>query len=455
MTGSVRRPDIVQVSASLFQYPGRQMKIVTADYVHIPAYRPASNRFLRGLLRITLGLGTTVLAPGCTDNAAPPLTLTVAELESPAGPGSGEPRLSEGAYGTILSWLERSSEGGHDLRVARMDGSTWGGVHTVAHSERFFVNWADFPSVSEAADGALYAHWLARGDEGGYDYGVRIARSTDGGVSWGEPWTPHDDDSPTEHGFVSTVRSGDRLGFTWLDGRAYAEDVGGSPATQEMSLRYREVGPGGEPGPEMLVDARVCDCCQTSSAMASGGPVVVYRDRTEDEIRDIYIARMVDGVWTEGRAVSDDGWHIAGCPVNGPAVVADGQNVVVAWFTAPEDVARVKVAFSTDGGVTFGSPVVVDDGNPMGRVDLVMANDGAAIVSWLETGDGSGAEVKLRRVSGDGTASGSASVTTSSAERASGFPQLIQHSDGSLMMAWTDVGGEDARVRVARVEVSN
>ena len=91
----------------------------------------------------------------------------------------------------------------------------------------------------------------------------------------------------------------------------------------------------------------------------------------------------------------------------------------------------------------------------MGRVDLVMANDGAAIVSWLETGDGSGAEVKLRRVSGDGTASGSASVTTSSAERASGFPQLIQHSDGSLMMAWTDVGGEDARVRVARVEVSN
>jgi hypothetical protein len=189
--------------------------------------------------------------------------------------------------------------------------------------------------------------------------------------------------------------------------------------------------------------------------MASAGPVVVYRDRTEDEIRDIYIARMVDGAWTEGRAVSDDGWHIAGCPVNGPAVVADGQNVVVAWFTAPEDVARVKVAFSNDGGVTFGTPVVVDDGNPMGRVDLVLTEDGEAIVSWLETGDGSGAEVKLRRVSGDGTASGSASVTTSSAERASGFPQLIQHSDGSLMMAWTDVGSEDARVRVARVEISN
>jgi hypothetical protein len=189
--------------------------------------------------------------------------------------------------------------------------------------------------------------------------------------------------------------------------------------------------------------------------MTAQGPVVVYRDRTQDEIRDIYITRMVDGAWTEGRAVADDGWHIAGCPVNGPAVVADGQTVVVAWFAAPEDVARVKVAFSTDGGATFGTPVVVDDGNPRGRVDLVLSNVGSAIVSWLETGDGSGAEVRLRRVFGDGTASVSATVTTSSAERASGFPQLIQHPDGSLMMAWTDVGNEDARVRVARVEISN
>ncbi len=383
------------------------------------------------------------------------LELSVVELESPAGLGSGEPRLSSIDDGLLLSWLEASPDGGHDLRFAFSDGQGWGQPRTVVNSDRFFVNWADFPSVSESTDGALYAHWLARGEAGGYDYGVRIARSSDRGETWGEPWTPHDDDSPTEHGFVSSVRNGDRLGFTWLDGRAYVPGPDGAPATREMSLRYREVGPDGTPGHEMLVDGRVCDCCQTSAAMTSEGPVVVYRNRTEDEIRDIHISRMSDGAWSPSQPVSDDGWYITGCPVNGPAVVAEGREVAVAWFTAPDGVARVKVAFSSDAGATFGDPVVVDDGNPMGRVDLVMLDDGSTIVSWLEAGGGQGADVKLRRVSADGSISGSAAVTASSSERASGFPQLAQTEDGSLMMAWTDVGGESPSVRVARVEVSN
>lgn len=403
---------------------------------------------------LSIALVGSAVACGAPTGEADPLELAIETLESPAGPESGEPRLSPASDGLLLSWIEANPAGGHDLRVASFDGTAWGAPKTVEHSERFFVNWADFPSVSESADGDWYAHWLERGEAGGYDYGVRIVRSTDRGETWGAPWTPHDDDSPTEHGFVSTVNNGDRLGFTWLDGRAYAEGPGGSPPTEEMSLRYREVGPDGVPGPELLVDPRVCDCCQTSAAMTAEGPVVVYRDRTDDEIRDIYISRMIDGAWSEGRAVSDDGWHIAGCPVNGPMVVAEGRTVAVAWFTAPEDVARVKVAFSSDAGASFGAPIVVDDGSPMGRVDLVLAADGTVVVSWLER-SGEGAEVRLRHVSSDGTVSGSAAVTESSAERASGFPQMIRTPDGALMMAWTDVAGKDPRVRVARVDVTN
>lgn len=400
---------------------------------------------------------STVVLLGCNSDMPSPsvLRVNVVEMDSPAGPGSGEPRLSLGLDGPILSWLERSAEGGHELRFAQVREGSWGEPLTIAHSDRFFVNWADFPSVSEAPDGSLYAHWLARGEAGGYDYGVRVARSTDRGATWGDPWTLHEDDSPTEHGFVSTVSYEDQLGFTWLDGRAYVESEDGTPPTREMSLRYREVGPGNSPGPEMLIDGRVCDCCQTSSAMTSGGPVVVYRNRTEDEIRDIYISRLVEGQWTEGKSVSDDGWEIAGCPVNGPVVVAEGPRVAVAWFSAPSDVARVKLAFSVDGGATFGTPTVVDDGSPMGRVGLVLTSEGGAIVSWLEGGGGQGAEVRLRHVATDGSLSGSASVTSSSAERASGFPQLITDLDGSLLMSWTDVSAEEAYVRVARVEVSD
>jgi len=395
----------------------------------------------------------SLVACGDGSDHSAALDVMVVELDSPAGANSGEPRLTLGPDGALLSWLEAAPEAGHDLKVAGLSRDGWTPTNTVASSEHFFVNWADFPSVYASADGALQAHWLARGEQGGYDYAIHTARSTDGGETWGEPWTLHEDDSPTEHGFLSGVRNGDRLGFTWLDGRAYVPGPDGAPATEEMSLRYREIGPDGSPGPELLVDGRVCDCCQTSAAMTSDGPVVVYRNRTEDEIRDIYIARMVDGAWQEGHAVSDDGWHIAGCPVNGPVVVADGAAVAVAWFTAPEDVARVKVAFSRDGGQTFGTPVVVDDGNPMGRVDLVKAGDDRVLVSWLEAVPGGAAEVRLREVSAAGATTGSASITASSSERASGFPQLIRDRNGDLVMAWTDVSGGEGRVRVARLVI--
>jgi hypothetical protein len=324
---------------------------------------------------------------------------------------------------------------------------------TIASSERFFVNWADFPSVSPGPDGSLWAHWLQRGDEGGYDYGVRIVRSSDGGATWSEPWTPHDDSSPTEHGFVSAVPFNGAMGFAWLDGRRYAEGPDGGPATEEMTLRYRSARPDGGHGPEMLVDGRVCDCCQTASALTDLGPVLVYRNRSDQEIRDIYVSRLVAGEWTEGVPVHDDGWMIAGCPVNGPAVAARGMDVAVAWFSAPEDVARVKVSFSTDGGATFGAPVVVDDGNPGGRVDLLMSEDGSVMVSWIERTGGEAAEIRLRRVGPDGAASESAALSVSSAERASGFPRLAWAPGGDIVLAWTDVGGPAPQVRVSSLQL--
>lgn len=407
------------------------------------SYATGRRRISGSAVRVaTMAIVSSLFGSACADIA----------VESPAGPESGEPYLSVSGSHVYMSWLEKSEEGGHDLRMATYEEGVWSEGTTIAHSDRFFVNWADFPSITQAGDGSLWTHWLERGSEGGYDYGIRIASSTDGGATWGPAWTPHDDDSPTEHGFLSTVTLPEGLGFTWLDGRKYAPGPDGAEATQEMSLRYRTVALDGTPGPELLVDGRVCDCCQTASAMTDDGPVVVYRNRTEDEIRDIYLARMVDGVWVDGTPVHDDGWNIAGCPVNGPAVVARGTDVAVAWFSAPDDVARVKVAFSQDGGATFAAPVVVDDGNPAGRVDLVLDDDGTVLVSWLERTGGEGAEVRLRRVSPDATPGESVAVSAASSERASGFPRMVPMADGGLLLAWTDVSGDASQVRVALVD---
>jgi len=127
----------------------------------------------------------------------------------------------------------------------------------------------------------------------------------------------------------------------------------------------------------------------------------------------------------------------------------------VAWFTGAEDQPRVKVATSLDMGKTFNSPVIIDDGNPAGRVSVVGLSTGEALVSWLERTGGEGAEVRMRRVSSTGEVSESVALTAATSGRATGFPQLVQDSDGSLVLAWTDVSVESQQVRVARIEIEN
>ena len=398
-------------------------------------------------------LGFALFFAGCQDAGPPPLAVSIEELSSPAGTQSGEPFLSSSEDGVYLSWLEAAGHSMHELRFARLQGDAWSEPVVVAASDEFFVNWADFPSVSPGPDGTLWAHWLQRGAEGGYDYGVRLVRSSDGGKSWSEPWTPHDDGTPTEHGFVSVMALDAGVGIVWLDGRRFVPGPHGEAATQEMTLRFREVRTDGIPGPETLLDGRVCDCCQTDAVVTPSGPIVVYRDRSGEEIRDIYVTRLIDGTWTEATAVHDDDWEIGGCPVNGPSATMAGDQLVVAWFTGAGEVPHVKVAFSRDDGASFGPPSIIDDGSPAGRVDLVGLADGDVLVTWLERTGGEGAEVRMRRVRPDGAASDAVTLTSSSSGRASGFPRLTQGPDGTLIMAWTDVATLPARVRVTRLEV--
>ena len=168
-----------------------------------------------------------------------------------------------------------------------------------------------------------------------------------------------------------------------------------------MMLRSTTVRQGVPPGEDVLVDARVCDCCPTTAVRTSTGVVAAYRDRSEGEMRDISVARLVQGRWQSGGFVHADGWRIEGCPVNGPALASAGDLVALAWFTAANDVGRVSLAFSRDGGASFGAPIQIDDGRPLGRVDVEMLPDGSAVVLWLERRDGGGA-VQARRVGPDG-----------------------------------------------------
>lgn len=383
--------------------------------------------------------------------------LVVEALPSPAGPGSAEPNLDVGPDGRLhLSWMEPAADG-HALKVARLERGAWSQPVTVRTGSDFFVNWADFPSVLSLGGGRLVAHWLQRTGTSTYAYAVRMASSRDGGRTWGTPFQPHTDSSNTEHGFVSLWRNrrGDGVEAVWLDGRKYQQ--GGHHPTNEMSLATASFALDGRVASrEHILDERVCDCCQTSAAATSQGVVIVYRDRSPGEIRDIAIVRreeMKPGVarrWTQPALVHADGWKIAACPVNGPSVAARGDDVAVAWFTAANDVPTVNIAFSTDAGATFGGPVRVDEGQPAGRVDVELTRDGAALVSWIERTGGDAAAVRVRRVERNGRTQSPLTIASSSAARASGFPRMVLAGD-HMVFAWTEPG-RPSQVKIARMK---
>ena len=60
----------------------------------------------------------------------------------------------------------------------------------------------------------------------------------------------------------------------------------------------------------------------------------------------IFIARKVGDNWMDPYAVYKDNWQIAGCPVNGPMLAINKSNIALAWYTAANESAQIKVAFS-------------------------------------------------------------------------------------------------------------
>jgi hypothetical protein len=384
--------------------------------------------------------------------AAAPLAID--SIASPARPGSGEPNLAVASSGVVyMSWLEPAGDSGYALRVASLTGKRWSTPHTVRAGRDFFVNWADFPSLQVLDDGRLVAHWLQRTSAARYAYGVRISQSRNGGRSWTSPVTPHRDSSHTEHGFVAMWRERGQVGAVWLDGRKFNKE--GHNPSNEMMLVSTTLDARGMLGAEVRLDERTCDCCQNSAAMTTDGPIVAYRDRSPDEIRDIHVTRRIGGKWTVGMPVHSDNWKIAACPVNGPAVAAIGNRVAVAWFTAANDSPRVKLAFSDDAGATFAAPLRLDGGNPAGRVDVALLSDRSALVTWIERTGGEAAVVRARRVERNGRLGAPMTIAASSAARASGFPRLAVAGGGShIVFAWT-APGTPSTIRVARATAAD
>lgn len=391
---------------------------------------------------------------------AAPLTaqFRAAPVASPASADSQCSNLATAPDGTLLlTWYgpgDKPAERALRLATLAPGSSTWSTPRTVVSTSLLMENWADFASLCVGTDGALTAQWFQRAAPDARGYDGWYSRSDDGGRTWREP-------ARLGHEFVALAPlSGGRTLAVWLESARVraAQPVKRDPSSPRpardpnapyapsMKLLARLLAPDGQSLGEWTVDPDVCTCCQNTTAVLPGDRVFIgYRGHTPDEIRDNKYALfdLATAKWSAPATLRDDGWKIAACPVNGPAADARGDSLAVAWFTAANGVARVQARTSADSGRTFGAPVVIDLGRPLGRIETVSLADGSAVILWLEIGNAENAAgIYARRLWPDGTLSAAALVADSSQARASGFPRAALKKDGRILMSWTHVGDQ-------------
>jgi hypothetical protein len=368
-------------------------------------------------------------------------SLVVEPLASPAGANSSAPQLTVEGDRAVLSWIERTGTMSA-LKFAERTATGWSDPRVVVSSDHLMLNSADVPSVRALPDGTLAAHWMEENGPDPEAYNLKLAWSADG-RAWSPPVAPHRDKTMSQHGFASLFpMSGGGLGLIWLDGRTTHGEEG------DMQLRAAIYDSSHKQLSDTAIDARVCECCPTGVALSAEGPIAAYRNRSAGEIRDIYVTRLAAGRWTMPIPVHRDNFKIEGCPVNGPAIAAQGREAAVAWFTAPNDKPRSYIAFSHDAGRTFTAPIAADDVESLGRVVVALMKDGSAIVGWVESSTQM-SKFEIRRVQSNGTRSTAVAVANVSGTR---YPRLVL-AHGEVVMAWTESENESSRVKTARASL--
>ncbi len=364
--------------------------------------------------------------------------LKVENTANPAPNGSMEPHWSTTFDGNLLlSWIEPAKNDAYAMRYAIRRGGQWSEPRTVVTDRRFFRQPAEAPSMVSFPGGALLAEWVEVPNDSSEAEYIYVSASKDG-VQWTTPVMANQDRNPVQHALVSMAASGDQeASLIWL------EALKGEDAPSRLMRAL--VSSAGKVIKEEILEPDVCTCCPTSIVRTSRGLLVAYRGHTPQEIRDIAVKRFENGRWAPAKVLNPDRWKINACPVNGPAVAANGDQVAIAWYTEANDKPRVQVIFSSDAGNTFSKPVTVSTDSALGHASAALT-EGGVLVSWLEAGDKS-SEVRVRFVSTAGVPGSPLRVATGS-QQSLGYPRLVR-SGQEIWITWGN--SQRGKVQTARL----
>ena len=365
---------------------------------------------------------------------------------------NAQPSLVSGEGSLSLSWISSNEGEKSTLNFSQFKEGKWINTQTMATGSDWFVNWADFPAHA-INENLILSSYLKKSDSGTYTYDVILSLQKLSGEKVKEDFLLHTDGVKAEHGFVSIIPNHNQGFFiTWLDGRNTVDkDLDGYH--KPMTIRFAEITNKGDIIDESELDSATCDCCQTSIAITNKGPVVVYRDRSDKEVRDIYIARKINGIWGVPTPIHNDGWEINGCPVNGPKVASNSNNLAISWFTVSNEKPTVNLSFSKSNGASFGTLIKINDDDAIGRVDVAFLNPQEVLVSYIE-GDDVGTYLRIKKVSIDGKVSAPITISKIDGGRNSGVPQL-EILDNEAFIVWTVFEGKKNQLKTVKLSFKN
>lgn len=405
---------------------------------------------MKGLLAAVAFATATLFA------AADKPAIRFTEVESPAAAAkAASASLATAADGMIwLTWLEPGLKE-PALKFATFDpvGKKWSASHTIAAGAELYVGDSDFPQLAAGTNGHATALWYVKNQPSaetahfhhGAGYHALTSSTSDGGQTWSAPALLSGESDSNEFCAITTLADG-RVLATWLDGRA--KKHGGT--NQQLYARIV-----GAPGPDTLIEKQVCDCCHTTlTAFPDGTALLAFRDRSEEEVRDVRVTRFRGAEWDDARPLNSDDWRIKACPVNGPQLASDGGRVAAAWFTAADNDPRVLATYSPDAGGRFLLPLRLSETKPLGRVATGVLHDGAMLVTFVDV-DGA---LWLRRVTPEFVAADAVKLAGGDQERIKGFPRiaLVRDYDGGkepalLVAAFAQENGRGVRTLLISV----
>jgi hypothetical protein len=272
---------------------------------------------------------------------------------------------------------------------------------------------------------ALVAVWGTDGTGFGGSGPLASAHSSDGGATWRSGDNPADDGLTTGHGYIALAATPDAVHAVWLDSR-----------DKRQGLRHARSSDGGRTWQRNITIAPgTCECCWNSLVDDEHGVHVLYRGKIP---RDMRLATLAAGKWTQRGPVGRFGWKINACPETGGALASGISALHALVWTQRTGREGLHYLRSRDGGATWSAPRRMGTAAAQ-HSDLALRADGVLAGVWDEDG-----ALYLASSTDDGKR-WSAPRRLAAAGSEASHPRIVSTREGFLVV-WTQAGKAGERI---------